>query len=324
MKVETINIYEGRNDVTLTTYVLDDSKETRKGAPRPAVLICPGGAYLNCSDREAEPVAMRFVAMGYHAFVLRYSVYFQGEGGFTDMPEQFEIKPEIMYPAAMIEIAKALKLIEKNAEKWHVDMEKVALCGFSAGAHNCGMYAVYWNQSIITEKISDEKPVKPTAVILGYPLTDYVYMKSTMKDTPITEGLFTLSNLAYLGTAEPTDEQLDEVSPARHISKDVPPIFLWATSTDELVPVQHSLVMAKALADHHIPFEMHIFEEGSHGLSLGTQATAESIKQVSPEIQPWMQLAEKWLLKRMAYKLPEKTDMELMMEQLQEEGELQK
>lgn len=316
MKVETINIYEDRTDVTLTAYLLDDSKETRKGASRPAVLICPGGAYLNCSDREAEPVAMSFAAMGYHAFVLRYSTYFHGNGGFTNMPEHFEIKPEITYPAAMVEIAKALNLIEKNAEKWHVDTENVALCGFSAGAHNCGMYAVYWNQPVVTERLCGEKTVRPKAVILGYPLTDYVYMKSTMKDSLLTEGVFTLSNLAYLGTAEPTDEQLDEVSPARHISKDVPPVFLWATSTDELVPVQHSLVMAKALADHHIPFEIHIFEEGSHGLSLGTQATAESVKQVSPEIQPWIRLAEKWLLKRMAYKLPEKTDMELMMEQI--------
>lgn len=64
MRSEVIYLYEDREDVTLTTYVLDDSKEIRCGKPRPAVLICPGGAYLNCSDREAEPVAMKFLAMG--------------------------------------------------------------------------------------------------------------------------------------------------------------------------------------------------------------------------------------------------------------------
>ena len=73
MITTTIQLYEERPDVSLTTYVLADSPELLKGKRRPAVLICPGGAYLNCSDREAEPVALRFAAMGYHAFVLRYS-----------------------------------------------------------------------------------------------------------------------------------------------------------------------------------------------------------------------------------------------------------
>ena len=75
MDVQVIKLYENRDDVTLTTYVLADSKEMLNGKARPAVLICPGGAYISCSDREAEPVAMAFAAMGYHAFVLRYSVY---------------------------------------------------------------------------------------------------------------------------------------------------------------------------------------------------------------------------------------------------------
>ena len=75
MKSEVIYLYKDRTDVTLTTYVLDDSREMLNGGKRPAVLICPGGAYLSCSDREGEPVAMAFAAMGYHAFVLRYSTY---------------------------------------------------------------------------------------------------------------------------------------------------------------------------------------------------------------------------------------------------------
>ena len=75
MKTEKLCLYENRPDVTLTTYLIDDSRELMNGRKRPAILICPGGAYMFCSDREAEPVALRFMAMGYHAFVLRYSVY---------------------------------------------------------------------------------------------------------------------------------------------------------------------------------------------------------------------------------------------------------
>lgn len=66
---------------------------------------------------------------------------------------------------------------------------------------------------------------------------------------------------------------MDEVSPARHVTENTPPMYLWATASDELVPVQHSLRMAHALAEHKIPFELHVFEEGPHGLGLSTQAT---------------------------------------------------
>ena len=73
MKTEVIKLYENREDVTLTTYVLQDSPEMLAGKSRPAILICPGGGYMSCSDREAEPIAMKFASMGYHTFVLRYS-----------------------------------------------------------------------------------------------------------------------------------------------------------------------------------------------------------------------------------------------------------
>ena len=75
MKTEIIQLYPQNENVTLTSYIINDSVEMLNGKKRPAILICPGGGYLDLSDREAEPVALKFNAMGYHAFVLRYSVY---------------------------------------------------------------------------------------------------------------------------------------------------------------------------------------------------------------------------------------------------------
>lgn len=144
MKTEVIKLHDGREDVTLTTYVLDDSPEMLKGKKRPAVIICPGGAYLNCSDREAEPVALKFATMGYHAFVLRYSVYQEGKGGTPDWSKPMEPKLQCIHPNPMRDIAKAMLYIGAHAVEWLVDMSKVAICGFSAGAHNCAMYSVYW------------------------------------------------------------------------------------------------------------------------------------------------------------------------------------
>lgn len=114
MRTETIRLYEGREDVTLTTYLLDDSPELLKGGARPAIVICPGGAYLNCSDREAEPVALRFAAMGYHAFVLRYSVYQEGCGGTPDWTKPIEPKLQCQYPKQMREMGMAMRLIKSK------------------------------------------------------------------------------------------------------------------------------------------------------------------------------------------------------------------
>ena len=101
MLTETIKLYEDREDVTLTTYVIAEKGELRGQGKRPAVLICPGGAYMSCSDREAEPVALKFAAMGYHAFVLRYSVYGEGDNSFPDLSKPLEVKENCQFPNPM-------------------------------------------------------------------------------------------------------------------------------------------------------------------------------------------------------------------------------
>lgn len=319
MRSEVIRLYENREDVTLTTYLLDDSPEIRKGKFRPAVIICPGGAYLNCSDREAEPVALRFAAMGYHAFVLRYSVYQEGKGGVPDWMAPITPKKHCQYPNQIRELGMAMRLIKSKSEEWYIDPERVAICGFSAGAHNCAMYAVSWNQEIITEYFSETAEIfRPAAVILGYPVTDYCYMKETMKKSPLIEGLFTISNSAFLGTSEPNDELLKEISPVYRVTKETPPMFIWSTASDELVPIQHSIRLTHALADNGVPFELHVFEEGGHGLSLGDQTTAEAKTQINKDVQEWILRADKWLMKRFKYDLPELTEMEIMLQKFAE------
>ncbi len=309
MLTEKLYLYEDRGDVTLTTYILEDSPELLNGKKRPAVLVCPGGAYLNCSDREAEPVALRFAAMGYHAFVLRYSVYGRNEPGFNGFNFQGkpEVHPDTVHPAPMRDIAKAMLTIRAKADTWLVDMDRVALCGFSAGAHNCAMYSVYWDAPIMREPFGcAAADLRPAAAILAYTLSDYVFMKET-EDTmdELGKGLFGLSNLAFTGTPAPDDATLDAISPARHVTKNTPPMFLWSTAGDRLVPVQHTLLMSTALANAGVPFEVHVFEEGDHGLSLGDQSSATAKAQIDPNVSKWAGLAEAWLAKRFALDLPD-------------------
>ncbi len=311
MRFETIKLYEDREDVTLTTYILDDSPEMLAGAYRPAVLICPGGGYINCSDREAEPVALAFAALGYHAFVLRYSTYAEGKDVFPDLSEPLAEKPYIQYPAAIRELGQAVLLLHSHAVEWHIDVEKIILCGFSAGAHNTAMYATKWHTELLREhfgRASEE--FRPAAVILGYPLCDYVYMEQKLKSCDSKKAdFFHVSNGILMGETA-GEEKLIELSPALNVDQWTPPMFLWATAEDELVPVQNTIRMAHALADHGIPFEMHIFEEGPHGLALASQASAGSEYQINSNAAGWVALAGAWLEKRCRITLPELTKME--------------
>ncbi|WP_077622431.1 alpha/beta hydrolase [Sediminibacillus massiliensis] len=318
MHSQVIKFYEGREDVTLTTYVISDSPELLGGKKRPAVIICPGGAYLSCSDREGEAVALRFASMGYHAFVLRYSTYTGGQFGYPDFEQEMEVNENCIHPTPMREIGKAMLTIREHAEEWLVDEERIAICGFSAGAHNCAMYSVNWDKPIMYEYFN-EKPdmFKPAAAILGYTLSDYLLMRSLPK-SPDDQKLFEVSNLALTGNKHPDDETLKEVSPALHVSESTPPMFLWATSEDTLVPAQHTLKMANALADQKIPYEVHIYEKGPHGLSLSNQATAQAKSQIDQDAARWIIEAESWLGKRFALDLPESTPFEIMMEQKKE------
>ncbi|MCA9881399.1 MAG: alpha/beta hydrolase [Anaerolineae bacterium] len=305
MITEKIYLYEGRQDVTLTTYVLDDSPEMLNGKKRPGVLICPGGAFVFCSDREAEPVALRFAAMGYHAFVLRYSTFGKGVRGYFPVGEEVEVDPESMHPAPMRDVGRAFLELHKHADDWLLDMGKIAICGFSAGGHTCAMYSVYWNDPLITDYFGEPaEKFKPAASILAYPVTDYHVMVAGAL-TPEEQAVSDLATFALLGTKTPSEAQLNEVSPALHVTEHTPPTFLWSTSEDTLVPVENTTHMATALAKAGVPFEVHIFERGVHGLSLANQATAtNTLQMVNADAAKWMDLAEVWLEKRFGFDLP--------------------
>jgi acetyl esterase/lipase len=303
--IHKTQLYEDKPDVILTSYILEDSPSFLNGGRRPAVIVCPGGAYLYCGEREGEPVALRFAAMGYHAFLLRYSTYARSRADAMFLPADPPVNPDSVYPAPMRDIGKAFLLLHENARRWLIDTDRIAVCGFSAGGHNCAMYAVNWDKPVISQYFGQPpEKFRPAAAILGYPITDY-HLQLAAKLDEAGKALFQLANIAYFGTKTPTREQLDLASPYRHISKSTPPVFLWATSADELVPVQQTAQMAAELAWAGVPFEVHIFEGGRHAMSLADQASASSRTQVDDKVAKWVDLAAAWLKTRFALPLPE-------------------
>lgn len=319
MQIQTTYLDKQFPDVTLTSFLLDDSVELLKGKKRPAVLILPGGGYFSCSDREADPIALMFAANGYHAFVLRYATYLEGKNSFPDISHPLLAKPDRCFPTQVKQVAKAMYYIQQHANEWFIDSEKIAICGFSAGGHNAAMYANYWHRSLITQEFSSINPnlLRPAACILGYPVIDYTLLKKQIIQEPesFDKQFMKAANVAFLGEELPTDELALKVSANKLVTTNTPPTFIWATFEDKLVDVSHSLCYAQELKKHNIPFELHIFENGGHGLSLANQASASAKSEMNPSVAIWQDLALTWLDKRFSLDLPEYTEFEEQMMQ---------
>ena len=251
----------------LYTYFLDNSVEMHPNRKRRTVVICPGGGYAMTSDREAEPIAMQYLAKGYHAVILRYSV------------------DPARYPTALLQLAKSVAYLREHAEEYHIDKDKIVVQGFSAGAHLAASLGVFWKKEFITKALGvDSEMVRPNGMILSYPV--------------ITSGEFAHrgSFECLLGEDCYNVEKRREQSLELQVSKDTPPTFLWHTVTDDCVPVENSLLFFHALRKYRIPVEMHLYPIGGHGLSLANEETSHADGGcVQKECQSWFELACRWM-----------------------------
>lgn len=233
---------------------------------RGAVIICPGGGYDYCSEREAAPVAYRFLGAGYAAFILRYSCV------------------DKKFPTALLECAAAVKYVRENAEEFDIDPDKIFVMGFSAGGHLAASMANLWNSSVLSDALGcSADMLKVNGSVLCYPVI--------LADPALThEG--SISNLIQ---HKHDPELRDFVSMDKRVGEQTPPTFIWHCSDDGCVPVENSLYYMTALSKNRIPFEAHIYPEGGHGLSLcdGTSATWEGHYQ--PAAATWVQHCFDWM-----------------------------
>ena len=261
---EKIFLREGEEDITLTTYIADERR-----ALRDAILVIPGGGYTQvCADREGEPIALAFMARGLNAFVLHYGV-----------------KEKARYPRALADASLAMQYIREHAEEYGIDPERVFVCGFSAGAHLSASLGTRWHTKEVNEALDIPFGInRPTGMLLCYPVLCYF---------PEThQGTFTNA----FGTDTPTEEQIDFCSLDRGLSKEtVPPAFFWQTSDDPAVNVKNTLRMTTALSEAGVPFEVHIYPHGPHGMALATEATAPKPMWKNERIAGWVDLAYSWL-----------------------------
>lgn len=251
----------------LYTYFLDSSIEMRPNEKRPVILMCPGGGYEMTSDREAEPMAMQFLAMGYHVAILRYSVC------------------PVRYPAALLQVAESVLYLKEHADEYHIDPEKIVVQGCSAGGHLAANYGIAWNSPFLTKLMgmeNDPEQLCVAGLLLCYPVI-------TSGEKAHEESFRNLLGEQY-------EEKKEELSLENQVTPDTPPTFLWHTATDETVPVENTIYFFQACLQQGVSAELHIYPVGGHGLSLANEETcrANGIG-VQKECQSWIGLAQTWL-----------------------------
>lgn len=242
MILEEIDLYAyfgfprgGAERGTLTAYRHTQVEEFGVRRLRPAMLVIPGGAYAVLSQKEAEPVALRFFAEGFDCFLLRYDTAPHG------------------YPVQMTQAAMAMLYLRRERERLDLT-DKIAAVGFSAGGHLCGCISLLWRDPALKALFGEAcEEIRPDAAILSYAVV-----------TSDERYRHTDSFVNFCGDRV----GFEAYSLEKHIPSDAPPLFLWATGQDDFVPRENTLMLYSALLRAHLPAEIHIFEEGGHGFSL--------------------------------------------------------
>lgn len=252
-------------DPTVEVYLPYNLAEMkRENFKRPCLVVCPGGGYAGCSEREGEPITLNFLSEGFNVFVIKYSV----------APHRF--------PTQLIEIAALMDLINKNSDRWNCDTSKITIMGFSAGGHLAAHYSTMFDCEEVRKVFP--KSIGVNASILSYPVI-------TADPNHSHQGSF--ENL--LGIKEVTEDIINTYSCDRLVKENTPPAFIWHTAEDNSVPVMNSLLYASALSRYNIPFELHIYPFGGHGSSTCDKHTLNDVSNGLKHAHAWMDSAKKWL-----------------------------
>lgn len=228
---------EDKDIPTLTPYFPDPARAS--GA---AMVICPGGGYTVLVSHEGVNYARFLNEQGIACFVLKYRL---GSNGYR-------------HPVMLQDAARALRTVRAHAAEWHLDPKRIGIIGSSAGGHLAATLLTHFDAGKADDPdLIERQSSRPDIGILCYAV--------------ITMGQFTHqgSKDNLLGK-DPSPELVRNLSNELQVTHDTPPCFIWHTSNDTVVPVENSLQFAAALRQHGVPFDLHIYQSGPHGLGLGT------------------------------------------------------
>ena len=241
---------------TITPYLAPADKAT--GA---AIVICPGGGYAGLAGHEGNDYALFLNQYGVTGFVLKYRL---GSKGYR-------------HPAMMNDVQRAIRLVRARAADWKVDPKRVGVMGSSAGGHLAATALTHFDSG----KPEAADPVerqscRPDLGVLCY---------AVISMGPLTHGG---SKQNLLGK-NPDPELVKLLSNELQVTKETPPCFLWHTCEDRAVKVENSLEFAAALQRNGVPFDLHIYQKGNHGMGLAAKPPAFD------NVHPWGKDLGFWL-----------------------------
>ncbi len=283
MTHETIHLTpDGR--VRLKTYIHEAHQNGVPTPKRPAIIVLPGGAFTFLSDREAEPVALTFAREGFHTFVLSYS-----------------IGDDSVFPNPLDDVSGAIWTVRQRAEAWGIEADQIALMGFSAGACVAAMSATQWNTPGLARRVgAPPDGIKPNAAVIGYGAS----LLSTIFDSDDED-------LIVPAPGKLTADRTPQVDVVNYVGPHTAPMFIWHNRYDKLVPVKNALLMADQMERHKLPFELHIFQSGEHGMSVNNLLSNPTGEGIDDSVSQWVSLCARWLRKLFAQRtVPRKGAMQ--------------
>lgn len=242
---------------TLTPFWPDEAKVTQA-----AMVICPGGGYGKLAAYEGKDYAEFLAQHGLSCFVLKYRL---GSNGYR-------------HPAMMFDVQRALRYVRSHADAWHIDSKRIGVMGSSAGGHLASVAATHFDagDSAAADPI-DRAGCRPDIAVLIYPVISM---------GPLTHA----GSLHNLLGPTPDPKMVEFLSSELQVTPQTPPCFIFHRFEDQAVKVENSLEFAMALRRNGVPFDLHIFQQGTHGGGLGGPVTPDDA-----QLHPWTRDLLFWL-----------------------------
>jgi acetyl esterase/lipase len=220
---------------TITPYLPDSTNAT--GA---AMVICPGGGYEHLAPHEGRDYALWLNQHGVTCFVLKYRL---GSNGYH-------------YPAEFQDVTRAMRMVRADAAQWHIEPHRIGIMGSSAGGHLAATLLTHFDSgNTNADDPIERQSSRPDLGILCY-------------------AVITMGEYTHQGSREnllgkhPSPKLVKLLSNELQVKTNTPPCFIWCTYEDKTVPMENSLLFAEALRQQHVPFALHVYEKGGHGMGL--------------------------------------------------------
>lgn len=224
-----------------------------------AIVICPGGGYGHLAvDHEGKEVGAWLNSLGVTAFMLKY-----------------RLAPRYRHPAPLNDAQRAIRMVRSRAAEWKIDPARIGIMGFSAGGHLASTAGTHFDMGLAdTEDPIDKVSCRPDLMILCYPV---ISLTSPYTHVGSRNNLLGMNADAKL---------LEGLSNEKHVTRETPPTFLFHTSGDTAVPPENSLLFYTALHAKGVPVELHIYEQGRHGVGLAAK---------DPQLSNWPRRCSQWM-----------------------------